>query len=52
VGHQHQGGGLSLPSDGAYYGHAGTVYHNHTISSSHAYTPKYYALAFIMYAPA
>lgn len=51
VGHQHQGGGLSLPSSGAYYGHASTVTHNHSISSSQAYTPKYYALAFIMYAP-
>lgn len=52
VGHQHQGGGLGLPSESAGYGHAATVYHDHAINSSQAYTPKYYALAFIMYAPA
>lgn len=52
VGHQHQGGSLGLPSDGGNTGHAGTHYHSHTLSSSQAYTPKYYALAFIMYAPA
>ena len=52
VGHQHQGGSLGLPSDGGNTGHSGTHYHSHTINSSQAYTPKYYALAFIMYAPA
>ena len=52
VGHQHQGGSLGLPSDGGNTGHAGTHYHSHAINSSHAYTPKYYALAFIMYSPA
>jgi hypothetical protein len=51
-GHNHQGGGLGLPSAGNGYGHAYTEEHDHGLSVTAAYTPKYYALAFIMYRPA
>lgn len=51
VGHSHDGGPLSMVGDSGGQGHAETHYHSHTVSSSHTYVPKYYALGFIMYVP-
>lgn len=51
--HAHQGG---VSAEGCwllvYTYHAATVTHNHIINISQALTPPYFALAFIMYAPA
>ena len=51
-GHSHYGAVLTSVSITNAYGHAYTQSHNHTISASSSYVPKYYALAFIMYVPA
>lgn len=50
-GHSHYGAELLSASLSNSYGHAYTQSHDHTISASFAYVPKYYALAFIMYVP-
>lgn len=52
-GHSHNGGvdGRSLPAQYT-SGHSEVVTHAHAINASKAFTPVYYALAFIMYAPA
>lgn len=52
VGHSHDAGPASLPGGNTpLMGHAATYYHNHVISTTKPYTPKYYALGFIMYSP-
>ena len=51
VGHSHLGGDRGFPAYDS-IGHADTVYHTHTAQLDRAFTPAYYALAFIMYAPA
>lgn len=51
VGHSHVGGDLNDNRTAIAGGHSDTVYHNHSISSTVALSPTYYALAFIMYSP-
>lgn len=51
VGHSHYGSQITAVSYSNNYGHAYTQGHDHTISGSFAYVPKYYALAMIMYVP-
>ncbi|MDP3228404.1 MAG: hypothetical protein Q8N13_10570 [Acidovorax sp.] len=50
-GHSHYGGTYTTPAK-TVYGHAETIFHTHSASAVQAFTPAYYALAFIMYAPA
>jgi hypothetical protein len=52
VGHSHDGGPISgITTGGLYTGHSATQFHNHTISTTVPYTPKWYGLHFIMYSP-
>jgi len=50
-GHTHDAGAWADAPVYNYAGHSGTVYHDHYTTASHAFTPAYYALAFIMFAP-
>lgn len=50
-GHTHSAGGWGGAPAVNGVGHSSTVYHDHSTTAAHAYTPPYYALAFIMYAP-
>lgn len=50
--HSHNGGAIASAAVRNAYGHSALHSHSHFINASKAFTPVYYALAFIMYAPA
>jgi hypothetical protein len=51
VGHSHDGDYTLSGQERRLYNHSNEIFHTHTISESGAYTPPYYALSAIMYAP-
>lgn len=51
VGHDHQGSSFTSTERRAEYNHSNTLFHAHSVSDSGSWTPPYYALAAIMFAP-
>jgi hypothetical protein len=51
VGHKHDGASSTNTDERIGFDHSNVIRHRHTVDVSGAYTPPYYALSAIMYAP-